>query len=381
MSYRVLIVATLALMAGRSSFAADAVGEDVDAFIRTEMKQRHIPGLALAVIEGEQVRKMSVYGEASLELSVPVQPTTVFHLASISKVFTSVAVMMLVESGKLKLDDPVGAHLEQLPKSWRSVQIHRLLSHTSGLPDMLAEPDLSLATVANTAQGVLEALRARPMEFEPGTRWSYNQTNYLLLSLLIEKLSGQSFAQFCKSRLFDPLGLDSPIFADQRVVVPHRATGYTILDLTNEEDPMLDHAEVLDYRMAPVVYPAGGMNISVADFSRWLLALTAGKLISKESLQTLWAPARLKDGSMVDGLSYPAPWRSYGQGWMLNPQGEHPQVGHMGGARTSIAIFPKDDLAVIVLTNLQASDPDSLVTGIASRYLPAQRGSASEAGK
>jgi len=379
MRYRALVLATLCLIAahvglaaehtGADSAGADKISKDLDAYVQAEMTRRHIPGLALAVIQGQQLRKMSTYGYASVEYSVPVQPATVFHLASISKVFTSVAVMVLVDSGKLNLDDRIGKYLDGLPPKWQSISIRRLLSHTSGLPDFLTNPEVSLATVADTPQGTLKALRSRPMDFEPGSRWQYNQTNYMLLSMLIEKLSGQSFAQFCKSHLFAPLSLESAVFADQRAVVANRATEYTRLDLTNEANPMLDHAELLDYRMAPILYPGGGMNISVADFSRWLMALTAGKLISKQSLETLWMPAQLKDGKSVDGLEYPAPWTSYGLGWMLNPHGNHPQAGHMGGARTSMAVFPKDDLAVIVLTNLQGDEPDSLLTEIANRYL------------
>jgi CubicO group peptidase (beta-lactamase class C family) len=373
-----LVLAALGLMVGRWGFAAnatitaaDAASKSVDAYVHTQMAWRHIPGLALAVIQHRQVRKISSYGYASVELSVPVQSTTVFNLASITKVFTAVAVMTLVDSGKLNLDEPIGKYLERLPREWQSIKVRQLLSHTSGLPDLVVHPD-SEVTVADTAQGVLDVLRKRPLDFKPGTAWKYNQTNYLLLSLIIEKLSGQPFAQFCKSHLFDPLGLQSPVFGDQRRVVPLRATDYTVLDLSNEANPLMDHMEVLDYRAAPVLDPAGGLNISVADFSRWLVALLSGKLITEGSLQALRTPARLDDGKMVDGLDLPAPWRSYGLGMMLNPDGDHPQAGHMGGARTSMAIFPKDDLAVIVLTNLQGDDPDSLLTGIASHYLRAR---------
>jgi CubicO group peptidase (beta-lactamase class C family) len=318
-------------------------------------------------VQGREVRKLSTYGVANVELSVPVEPQTVFNLASISKVFTSVAVMSLVESGKLGLDDPIGKYLDQLPQTWHRVKIRQLLSHTSGLPDIVINADVSLATVAETTPAALKILRDRPLDFEPGKKWRYNQTNYLLLSMLIEKLSGQTFATYCKSHLFAPFGIDSAVYADERKVIPRRASEYTILDIANEK--LFDHIEALDYRASPMLDPAGGLNISITDFSRWLVALEDGRLLGRQSLKLLWTPAALNDGSTVDKLSLPAPWRSYGLGWMLSPQGDHPQVGHMGGARTSLGVFPRDDLAIVVLSNLQGDDPDSMLTAIAKLYL------------
>src|SRR5262249_14133423 len=143
----------------------------------------------------------------------------------------------------------------------------------------------------------------------------------------------------------------------------------------------VDHIEALDYRASPMLDPAGGLNISITDFSRWLVALQDGKLLKEQSLKILWTPAPLNDGSAVDKLKFPAPWRSYGLGWMLSPQGDHPRAGHMGGARTSLGVFPRDDLAIVVLTNLQGDDPDSLVTAIAKMYLGAEAGTGASAAR
>ena len=275
----------LGLAVGVGCRAAEVTGQAVDSYVRTEMAKRRIPGLALAVVQGRQVRKLSTYGVANIELSVPVRPQTVFNLASISKVFTSVAVMSLVEAGKLELDDPIGKYLDQLPQSWHRVTVRQLLSHTSGLPDIVINADVSLATVAEKTPVALQILRDRPLDFEPGKKWRYNQTNYLLLSMLIEKLSGQSFAAYCKTHLFAPFGIESAVYADERKIVPRRASEYTILDVAN--DKLLDHLEALDYRASPMLDPAGGLNISITDFSRWLEALENGKLLSRQSLDLL----------------------------------------------------------------------------------------------
>jgi len=170
----------------------------VDSYLHDEIAKRHIPGLALAVIRHGRIEKLSTYGYANAEFSVLVGRSTRFQVASITKEFTSVALMMLVEAGQVKLDDPIGAHLDNLPESWWGLTIRQLLNHTTGLPDIINKASESLA---DTPDEAIKLLRDKPMEFAPGSQWSYNQTNYLLLQLLIERLSGMSFEKFCSASL------------------------------------------------------------------------------------------------------------------------------------------------------------------------------------
>jgi CubicO group peptidase (beta-lactamase class C family) len=350
-----LSLAMIGLLVGPIVMAASEADKAVDAYVHNEMAQRHIPGLALAIIRRGRVQKMTTYGYANAEFSVPVRLTTRFQVASITKEFASVGLMMLVEAGQVKLEDHIGTYLDNLPASWRDLTIRRLLNHTSGLPDIINKASEALA---DTPQDALTLLRDKPMDFAPGSRWAYNQTNYMLLQMLIEKLSGQSFEQFCEKRLFAPLNLSSPTFGFQ--IISNRASLYTSVVIGSDPPKVLDHVEPYSARPVAMLDSAGGLNISIEDFAHWLIALLDGRVVSKASLDELWTPATLNDGTSVD---------LYGLGWWLALQSPHPAVGGNGGGRASFFAYPEDDLAVIVLTNLIGSDPPSIVDGIAKKYL------------
>jgi CubicO group peptidase (beta-lactamase class C family) len=351
-----LALALAGLLMGSFATRASTADNLVDRYVRNEMAKRHIPGVALAVISHGRVEKTATYGFANAEFSVPVRLDTRFPIASITKEFTSVGLMMLVESGQVKLDDQIGSYLDNLPPSWREVSIRRLLNHTSGLPDVIDAASEALADIAGDA---INLLRDKPLAFAPGSRWSYNQTNYMLLQMLIEKVSGRHFGQFCEERLFAPLKLGSPQFGFQ--VIRNRASLYTSVVVGSDPPIVLEHIEPYSpSKPAAMLDSAGGLNISIEDFSRWLIAVLDGKLISKDSLDELWTPAKLNDGTSVN---------MYGLGWWLALQSPHPAVGGNGGGRAAFFVYRKDELAVIVLTNLIGSDPPSMVAGIAEKYL------------
>jgi len=339
-----------------STVAGKALERSVDAYVRDEMTKRRIPGLALAVIRRGRIEKVTSYGYANAEFSVPVTSGTLFQVASITKEFTSVGVLELVEAGKLKLDDRIGAYLYNLPAKWQDVTIRQLLNHTSGLPDIINKTSESLA---DTPDEALQLLWDKPLDFATGSQWAYNQTNYMLLQLLIEKVSGLSFERFCEARLFAPLQLSSPTFGGQ-VIIKQRASLYTAVVVGADPPKVLDRPEIYNAKMIPMLYSAGGLNISIEDFAHWIVALLEGKLIGKTSLEALWTSARLSDGHTFD---------SYGMGWWLSLQSPHPAVGGNGGGRASFFYYQKDGLVVIVLTNLLGSNPESLVDGIAHQYL------------
>lgn len=355
-----LSLALIGLLMGPFATTASAADNVIDAYVRNEMAKRHIPGLALAVIRRGRVEKMATYGYANAEFLVPVRLDTRFQIASITKEFTSVGLMMLVESGQVKLDDQIGHYLDNLPPSWREVSVRRLLNHTSGLPDIINKASEALA---DTAGDAINLLRDKPMEFVPGSRWSYNQTNYMLLQMLIEKVGGRRFDLFCEERLFAPLKLSSPRFGFQ--VIRNRASLYTSVVIGSDPPVVLENIEPYSpTKPAAMLDSAGGLNISIEDFSRWIIALLDGKILSRSSLDELWAPARLNDGTSVD---------MYGLGWWLALQPTHPAVGGNGGGRAAFFVYPKDDLAVIMLTNLIGSDPPSMVVDIANNYLALSR--------
>jgi CubicO group peptidase (beta-lactamase class C family) len=353
----------------------DALDDEVDAYVRDVMAERHIPGLSLAVVRKTKIERVASYGLASVELAVPVSPNTLFHVASVTKSFTAVGVMKLVESGRARLDDFIGTHLGQLPDRWRGVTIRQLLSHTSGLPDIVQ--DGNPTPIAKTPDEALSLLRDAPMQFAPGARYLYNQTDYMLLGLLIEKLSGLPYTEFCKTDLFTPAGLTDATFGDTQTLIMNRSSIYTPLG-NDEEGSAIATQElrVLNFDSPAMVYPNNGLFISSTDLGRWLMALLKYEIIDESSLKTLMEPLRLADGNLSEfPLSSRYPWRVATVGGLLGvPDSEHPAVGGTGGPYAAYLLYPEDEFAVVVLSNTQESNPDSIVADVARMYLLGSQG-------
>ncbi|MFN0177840.1 MAG: serine hydrolase domain-containing protein [Gemmatimonadales bacterium] len=340
---------------------------EVDQYLTAEMARRSIPGLAVAIVRHGKVEKVRAYGKASLEHDASVTASTPFQINSTTKSFAAVATLMLVEAGKFRLDDPIGTHLEGLPATWRVITVRQLLNHTSGLPDVLDNPN-SGTMLARTAPDALELLADKPLVFPAATSWSYNQTNYMLLAMLIEQASGMPFERFCLERELAPLGITSATFGDARAVVPGRATGYTKFRIVDGQPRPLDRIEHTWYEFDPFLYTAAALNISARDFGLWIAGLLAGKLVTRASLEEIWKPTRLADGSIFHHAGSPF---AYGLGWPLIDRPAHRAAGGSGGARAGFFVYPDDDLAVVVLTNLQGAQPEQLVEGVARIFLPA----------
>ena len=260
-----------------------SIGKTVDAFIQAKMKERPIPGLAVAVIRDGRLEKLSAFGIANLEFGVGVTVDTLFSVASVSKAFAGLAVMRLVEDGSISLDDLASKHLTQLPLAWRAVTVRQLLNHTSGLP-VIDVDAFSTRTRAQTIPDALRLLGNEPLMSPVGAQWNYNGTNYMLLGMLIEAVSGTSFAEFCRLRFFEPLGIRTATFGDSRAVVANRATVYTRFRFDAPQPQRIERSEVLDYSMPTFAYPAAGLNISIRDFATWMLALHQERLVTRRCL-------------------------------------------------------------------------------------------------
>jgi CubicO group peptidase (beta-lactamase class C family) len=213
-----------------SSLANGVLARDpVDAYVQAQMRARNIPGLSLAVVRRGKVVKAAGYGMANVELSVAATQHTVYELASMTKPFTALAIMLLLHDGKLSLDDPVVRYVVELPHAWRSVTIRHLLTHTSGIPN-----HTDLPVIVNdesrdyTRAEMLAFLAAVPVEFPPGKRWAYNNSGYFLLGLVIEKAAGQSYEQFLSERIFQPLQMTATRGNNVDELIPNRAAGYVI---------------------------------------------------------------------------------------------------------------------------------------------------------
>lgn len=301
------------------------------------MAEHHLPGVALAVVRHGRVVLARGYGVADLARRTPVRPETPFQILSVTKSFTAVAAMMLVEEGRLALDAPVERYLRDLPMAWRPVTVRQLLGHTSGIPSISAFErapcDAGRAPGGYRPGDVLREVACLPLAFAPGERWAYGDTGYYLLGRLIAALAGDTYEAFLRARMFAPLGM-ADTRLQRRPPLPGVAQGYRWADGRHEAAPPLD----------PMVDEANGALVStVLDLARWDGALDAHRLVSAATRDTLWTPVPVRTGA--------AP---YGLGFGLTPFAGRRRVGHTGGGpggATAFGKFPDERLTVVVLTN------------------------------
>lgn len=319
------------------------------------MEARHIPGLALAIVVDGRIHYAKGYGLADLERRQPAREDTPFLVASITKMFTATATMLLVQDGSIRLDAPVGDYLGDIPALWRPVTPRQLLNHTAGLNSYSAHEVAPCGSRPDddsyTQQDVIAEVACLPLDFEPGGDWSYSDTGYFVLGLLIEKVSGLAYEEFLRRRILTPLGMGATRLMGKIGVDDGRATGYSWTGELLERGPVL----------SPVVEgPVGGLVSTVRDLAKFDGALARGDLLPLSVLETMWRPVEVGTAR-------------YGLGFGLRPVGGRRQVGHTGGgpaAATSFARFLDDGFTIIVLTN--ANQPQGkiqeLVAGVADAW-------------
>ena len=339
---------------------ASAVGhaDEVDQFAAQFIASKGIPGLSLAVVRDGTLIKAGGYGTANLETGMAATPETVYEIGSITKQFTAEAVMLLVEQGKLALDDGLSKHLEGLPTAWQALTLRQLLSHTSGLKDWESEHLLSFRREYTPAE-FIALLSPYPLDFAPGTRWAYTNSAYPLLGLVIARASGTPYDEFVAARIFKPLGMEATRFSRPQEIVPHRAGGYV------EESGQMRKGELLRPRL---VEPNGGILSTVVDLAKWESVLHSERLLKQASLSQMQTAVKLTDGSAApSGLGiFVADVKSHR---MLVHNGSTP-----GGFSSVIYHYPDDKLTVIVLCNIDRDDAVNVIaTHVAGLYVPGLR--------
>jgi CubicO group peptidase (beta-lactamase class C family) len=340
----ILIIFHLFLIASISAQTKTAVKskpntEKVDAYVREKMAANHIPGLSLAVVQDGKIVYSKGFGIANLELSAPSTDKTVYSLASITKSFTAVATMMLVEEGRISLDDQISKHLSDLPAVWQPVTIRHLLSHTSGIKSFSSYDKIPCPVAKHESEygrtDVLKEVACLPLEFTPGERWAYGDTGYHLLGMLIEKISGKNYEQFLRERMFQPLGMLDTRPNSYSELVPTRADGYI------RRDGKFRNAKLLPL----FEFANAGLVSTVLDMAKLDAALYTEKLLKKSTLEQMWTNAKLNNGQIVT---------AYGLGFGLTPFRGHRRVGHSGGGMGFAAAFTRfvdDKVSVIILSN------------------------------
>ena len=345
------------------SKSVSAQADSIDLFVKGEMQKRKIPGLQLAIVQNGRIVKTANYGFANVQYSVPVSDKTVFPINSITKAFTGVAVMQLVEAGKLNLSSPVSAYLFDLPKAWNAVTILQLLSHTSGIPNIVDEEESVL--IAANEQDSWKKVMALPMDFSPGEKFGYNQTNYLLLGRIIDKLSGMPFTEFIIKEQLLKAGMTNTIragFGAAKQVISHAAGGYRYVRGT-----LIN----MFFSFPPSLQTAAGMSPNAKEISNWIIALQYNQLLKEKSTRSLlWAPAILNNGN-TGGFSNLL--NGYAVGWPIVARTEHPAAAAVGGGRSAVFVYPDDNLSIIVLTNLAGGSPEEFIDELAGFYIPAMK--------
>ena len=333
--------------------------EWIDTFVRAEMARQKVPGVAMAIVRKEGVVATKGYGLANVEHNVPVGPDTIFQSGSVGKQFTSTAVMLLVEQGKIGLDDPITKFFPDAPAPWRAITVRHLLTHTSGIPDYEdvkdgpASVDLRRDYTEDDLTRFAYKLR---LEFPPGSRWNYSNTGYVLLGIIIHKTSGQFYGDLLRDRVFAPLGMKTARIISEEDIVPNRAGGYRLVKgaLKNQRwvSPTLNTTA------------DGALYLSLRDMVAWDKGLRAGAILEPGSWAQVNAPVKLNSGHR-----YP-----YGFGWSVDTLNGSVRLHHGGswqGFKTYISRYLGEDLTIIVLANLAESDPGRFVDGIAGILVPA----------
>lgn len=317
----------------------------LDRVLRAHQEYRRFMGAALVAKDGKVLLEKG-YGMANLELDVPNTPDTKFRLGSITKQFTATAILQLEEQGKLATSDLACKYVDGCPDTWKAITIHHLLTHTSGIPSYTTREFMSKpqnVRVPLTPVEILMLSKDKPLEFEPGTKWNYDNSGYIFLGAIVEKVSGEKYADYLRKHIFEPLDMQDSGYDDTKTVLKNRASGY-------QPSPKgLVNADYLDMSLP---YAAGSLYSTVRDLYRWDRALYTDKALSKSSREKLFT-------------SYKS---DYGYGWMLKPMVNHKQVGHGGGIFgfvTYIARFPDDDAFVVVLSNSVASNPAAIAAQLA----------------
>ncbi len=296
---------------------------------------------SVAVVRDGKVLLEKGYGSANLEWDIPDTPSTKFRLGSVTKQFTATCILLLEERGKLSVDDPVKKHMPDAPAAWDKVTIFHLLTHTSGIPSFTDFPDYrSTEAIPATPEKLVARFRDKPLEFAPGEKWKYSNSGYVLLGYLIERISGQSYADFVQQNIFKPLGMADSGYDSNTAIIPHRAAGYA----PGPKGPT--NAGYIDMS---IPHAAGALYSTTGDLVRWEQGLFAGKVIRPSSLQKMTTPFK----------------NDYAFGLAVHTVNGRKVIDHGGGIEgfnTHLAYYPDSKLIVVVLGNLNGSAPSAMAS-------------------
>lgn len=329
----------------------------VDALIAAALKKPGAVGFSVAVARGDKVILAKGYGLADVELNVPANADTMFRIGSVTKQFTATMIMRLIEQNKMSLDDDITTYLPDFPTQGHTVTIRNLLNHTSGIVSYtdIGEEWEKLQPLELSHQQLIDLIKDKPFNFDPGQKWKYNNTGYYLLGMIVEKVTGKTYAECVMTEFFEPLGLMHIRYDTNGEIVPGRAQGYTIEKGKLVNDAPLGMSQP---------FAAGSLMSTASDLVHWQMALTSGdgKVVSSDSYAQMTTPTVLPSGRNTE----------YGFGLGIDEWEGHKRISHDGGINgftSSLAYYPDDSLHIAVISNGEAVNPEPLVRSIARASL------------
>jgi D-alanyl-D-alanine carboxypeptidase len=334
---------------------APAARPDIDRIATNALASTGVPSAAVSIVEDARVTYVKAYGKARLEPPTAAAPGMRYSIGSISKQFTAAAILMLAEEGKLTLEDRVDKYVPGLNRG-KDVTIRQLLSHTSGYQDYWPQdyvPPFMLTEV--TAQKILDLWARKPLDFNPGSKWQYSNTNYVIAGLIVEKVSGMPFLEFLRNRIFKPLGIESVADVDQSTLNATDPTGYFRYALG---PPRVAPKEGKGW-----LFAAGELAMTAEDLQKWNISIMNQTLLKPASYKELETEVLLQDGSPT----------GYGLGIRVERRNGHRVLQHGGevsGFTATSTILPDDRIAIVVLTNQDAAEASGVIArGIAEKLL------------
>ena len=352
-----LLVGAAALLGAHEAEAAAACANpaflsEAQAAIQDYARGDMFSGAVLVAVDGKPVLRQGV-GLADRELGVAATPATKFRIGSITKQFTATAILQLQEAGKLSIDDPVSKYYADAPAAWSKITLRHLLTHTSGIPSYTALPGFfdRDARLPHTPEELIKLTRDKPLEFEPGSKYAYDNSGYILLGYVVEKVSGQRYADYVQQHIFGPLGMASSGYDDSDRVIPGRAQGYD-----RGPDGAWRNAAFLDMS---VPYAAGSLYSTVDDLLTWDQAIYAARLLKPESLKAMSTDYGHK----------------YGFGFEIDQKWGQDRIWHNGGINGFTASFqryPKARVTAVALNNQGSPATDKLAADLAGLCLGAE---------
>ena len=329
---------------------SDVVAKATDSIASAILRRGRVAAMSIGVVRGRDTLVMKGYGMADVENEVPATAQTVYRIGSVTKQFTSVAAMQLVEQGKLSLDDDITKYVPNAPTRGRRILVRHLLNHTSGIPSY-TDVGGGFGRVMRLDlphDSLLAVIRDDSLQFEPGSHFYYNNTGYYLLGMIIERVTGKRYGDYLRDVLFTPNGLTATIYCSEAPLIKHRARGYNGgATLTNA-----------DYISMDLPFAAGSLCSTVGDLVAWTCLLHGGKLVSASSFTTMTRPVKLTSGRPM----------SYGFGLQVDTLGAHRRIHHGGGINgfiSELAHYPDDSLTVVVLSNTAPAPSNEVADAIA----------------